>query len=114
MEELLPQVVAFNSIGWQLLVCNVFLLVFGLQKLEILCPETAGQLRSCRWKRDCYHFKSFYPQIFLTNGKITTMHPKLKETCKNAILMLNTCCCQFYPQIFHDDFQREVIRYIFS
>ena len=61
-----------------------------------------------------YHIKSFYSNLFLTNGKITTMHPELKQSLKNALLfMLNTRGCQFYPEIFNEEFQREVIHYIF-
>ena len=61
-----------------------------------------------------YRIKRFYSNIFLTNGKITAMHPELKESFKNTLLfLLNTRRCQFYPQLFNEEFQRVVIHYIF-
>ena len=61
-----------------------------------------------------YHIKYFYSYVFLIKGRIITMHPDLKELFKNALLfMLNTRGCQFYPEIFNEEFQREVMCFVF-
>ena len=63
-----------------------------------------------------YHLiRWFYSRIFLLNSRITTMHPELKEAFENALLfMLNTRGCQFYPELFDEEFQREVMRFTFG
>ena len=42
------------------------------------------------------------------------MNREVKEPFENALLfMLNTRGCQFYPQIFDEEFQRGVMRFLF-
>ena len=67
-------------------------------------------------KLGCYNLiKSFYSNVFLVEGRITTMHRELKEAFENSVIfMLNTRGCQFYPEIFDGEFQREVMRFVFG
>ena len=62
-----------------------------------------------------YHIKYYYSCVFLMKGRITTTYLDLKEAFENSVhFMLNTRGCQFYPEIFDGEFQREVMRFVFG
>ena len=61
--------------------------------------------------------KFFYSNLHLSKGITGTarLNREVKEPFENALLfMLNTRGCQFYPQIFDGEFQREVMRFVFG
>ena len=69
-------------------------------------------------KRGNYHLiKFFYSNLHLSNGRTGTarMNREVKEPFENALLfMLNTRGCQFYPQIFDEEFQTMVMHFVFG
>ena len=69
-------------------------------------------------KQGYYHLiKFFYSNLHLSKGITETarMKREVKEPFENALLfMLNTRGCQFYPEIFDGEFQREVMRFVFG
>ena len=59
--------------------------------------------------------KLFYSNIQYDDGRYKRMTDEIKEPLKNAFLfMLNTRVCQFYPEIFDEEFQRMAMRYVFG
>ena len=64
-----------------------------------------------------YHVKFLYSNLHLSKGITGTarLNREVKEPFGNALLfMLNTRGCQFYPEIFDGEFQREVMRFTFG
>ena len=64
-----------------------------------------------------YHVKFLYSNLHLSKGITGTarLNREVKEPFENALLfMLNTRGCQFYPEIFDGEFQREVMRFTFG